>query len=164
MKKKLLMNAIGGINDSHIVEFADVKPQKKSAALWVKIVSAAACLALVMIAIPVLNSLINKPNGNVSALPCITIKDTFYIIDPEYPDSLTAELPAGYVVIGTVESNDSSHKEINGYSQGCKIGEQIYQNPNLPDEVYVYTTLFSGSNEYRYIRFVRFEGDTENQN
>ncbi len=157
MKRKLLMSAIGGISDSHIVEFADVKPQKKSAALWVKIVSVAACLALVIIAIPVINNIVNTPGGSVSAIPFVKINDMIYIIDSNYPSTTTTELPNEYVIIGKVERNPSSDKSqeiINGDGAGCKVGDKIFQAPDSPNEVYVYTTLFSGSGEYRYIRFV----------
>lgn len=156
MNKKLLMDAIGGISDSHIAEFSDVKPLKKSAALWVKIVSAAACLALIMIAIPLIHNLVNTPGSSVSAIPYVKINDKLYIIDPDYSGTAAAALPDEYVLIGKVERNPGGKSQdiINGDAAGCKVGEKIYQSPNSPDEIYVYTTLFLGNGEYRYIRFV----------
>lgn len=157
MKKKLLMNAIGGISDSHIVEFADVKPQKKNATLWVKIASVAMCLALLIIAIPAINNFVKTPGDSVSAIPFVKINDMIYTIDSDHPNTTLTELPNEYVIIGKVERNPSSDKSqeiINGDAAGCKVGDKIFQAPDSPNEIYVYTTLFSGSGEYRYIRFV----------
>ena len=61
------------------------------------------------------------------------------------------------VEIGKIEGNASADKAQNWYSQGCKVGESIYQSPDRSDEILVYTTLFSGNGEYRYIRFVQFD-------
>lgn len=157
MKGKLLMNAIGGISDPHIVEFANVKPRKKNATLWVKIVSVAACLALAIIAISMIGDPADAPGGPASAIPYVKINDMVYIIDPNHTNTTTNKLSDDYVVIGKVERNPSSDKSqeiVNGDATGCKVGDEIFQSPDLPNEVYVYTTLFSGSGEYRYVRFV----------
>lgn len=47
-----LMDAIGKISDSHIEEFAHVNPHKKNKAVWIRIISAAACVTLLALAIP----------------------------------------------------------------------------------------------------------------
>lgn len=156
MNKKMLMNAIGGISDSHIVEFSNVKPSKKSATLWVKIISVAACLALIMIAIPLINNLINTPGSSVSAIPYVKINDKLYIIDSDYSGTAATALPDEYVLIGEIERNPGGKSQdiINGDAAGCKVGEKVFQSPNSPDEIYVYTALFSGNGEYRYVRFV----------
>ena len=157
MKGKLLMNAIGGISDSHIVEFANVKPRKKNATLLVKIVSVAACLAVAIIAISMIGDPTDAPGGPVSAIPYVKINDMVYIIDPNHTNTTTNRLSDDYVVIGKVERNpfsDKSQEIVNGDAAGCKVGDEIFQSPDLPNEVYVYTTLFSGSGEYRYVRFV----------
>ena len=78
-----------------------------------------------------------------------------YLIDSE--GYVASELPSGYVEIGKIEGNASADKAQNWYSQGCKVGESIYQSPDRSDEILVYTTLFSGNGEYRYIRFVQFD-------
>lgn len=72
------MNAIGGINDSHIVEFADVKPQKKSAALWVKIVSAAACLAIILCALPIALNYIEMTKDKIPPLNVFVVNESYY--------------------------------------------------------------------------------------
>lgn len=156
MKRKWMMSAIGWISNSHIVEFTDVNPQKKSTALWVKIISAATCLALIIIAIPAINNYINTLGGSILAIPYVKINDVIYIIDSNHPSSTTTKLPEKYVVIGKIERNPSSdkfQKIINGDAAGCKVGEEIFQSPDSPNEIYVYTKLFSGSDEYRYVRF-----------
>lgn len=157
MKRKLLMNAIGGISDSHIGEFAEVKPQKKGAVVWMLFVSVAACLALLLISISVINNYVNTPEGSVSAIPYVKINDMVYIIDSNYPNTTTNELSDEYIVIGKVERNPSSNKsqeKDNSDAIGCKVGDEIFQSPDLPNEIYVYTTLFSSSGEYRYVRFI----------
>ena len=151
------MNAIGGISDSHIGEFAEVKPQKKGAVVWMLFVSVAACLALLLISISVINNDVNTPEGSVSAIPYVKINDMVYIIDSNYPNTTTNELSDEYIVIGKVERNPSSNKsqeKDNGDAIGCKVGDEIFQSPDLPNEIYVYTTLFSSSGEYRYVRFI----------
>lgn len=76
--------------------------------------------------------------------------DTTYI----FTDEPTHKLPDGYVEIGTVKRQVPTPDEAeNGDSACCDIGDNIYQNPDNPKEIYVYTRLFSGKEEYRYLKF-----------
>ncbi|MCM1307328.1 MAG: hypothetical protein NC223_01875 [Butyrivibrio sp.] len=44
MNKEKLMSAINGIDDRYIIKFAEVKPEIKTKAMWLKIAAVAACL------------------------------------------------------------------------------------------------------------------------
>lgn len=59
-KKKNMLDAMGGISDKHIAEFADVTPRKKNISVWVRVISVAACLAFVAVSIPLINGNRNK--------------------------------------------------------------------------------------------------------
>ncbi len=156
MNAEKLMRGIEGISDRHIVEFSEVKPVTPQKNVWLKILSAVACL-LLMIAIPLIYNYVNTPEGSAFTIPYVKINDKVYTIDSNYPNSTTTELLDEYVVIGRVERNPSTENPqeiINGDAAGCKVGEEIFQSPNSPNEIFVYTKLFSGNGEYRYVRFV----------
>lgn len=158
MNSERIMEAISGISDRHILEFAEVKPKEKSDGFWVKLALTAACFGLVVLAIPMLLNLIAPSRSSPSATPYVRVNGMVYVIDPNYPDTATLELPEKYVVIGTVERNpspDESREPMNGDASGCQVGDKIYQAPGSYNEIYVYTRLFSGSEEYRYLRFLR---------
>lgn len=149
-----IMSAINGLTDAHIIEFAYVKPKKKSVPLRVKIFSAAACLVLALTAIPIINILGNKTLSNsnstsLRAFPYVVVNEMFYWYVDHSESSTLAE---GYELIGEVLSNNIDDREKSGYSSGCKIGDKIFQNPDFPREVIVYTRLFQGD-EYHYTRF-----------
>lgn len=185
-----LMNAIEGISDEHIKEFAFVQVPKRTIPLWIKIGSSAASLVLIALTItlivsktisyfpvtsseseseynssepssPQTNSSEDKSGNNSSgssdiptkALPLVIFNDAVYVIaGDDYP---TYDLPEGYVFVGEITSNDKTDRNANGYSSGCHVGDKIYQNPADPQDVFVSTTLFSGSDKYWYIRFVK---------
>lgn len=151
----ILLKAVGGISDEHITEFACVQPQKTP--LWVKLVSAAACLALAVTAVFVIRGLVNKTNsGNFvnGLLPHLFFNDKQYIIDSGEPCD---DLPEGYVFVGEITSEDRNNKKVNGYGEMLRIGNKIYQRPDFTGDVYVYTTLFTGGERYWYLRFVDWE-------
>ena len=60
MNAERLMRAIGGISDRHIEEFAVVKPVKTRKNTWLKIISMAACICLVVIAVICLPKIIDQ--------------------------------------------------------------------------------------------------------
>ncbi len=157
MKKHLLMRAIGEISDSHVVEFAEVKPQKRRAIIWVKIISAAACLGLFIMMISIIENYVKTPSSPVSTIPRVKINDMVYTYDP-IPYSNITQLSKEYVVIGKVERNITASVQFqdmkNGDSAGCKVGEEIFQSPDLPNEIYVYSKLFGNGEDYWYVRFV----------
>ena len=149
----LLLKAIDGISDEHITEFACVQPRKKP--LWVKLISAAACLALAVTAVFVIHGLVDKTDsGNFvdELLPHLFFNDKQYILDPELEHC--DDLPEGYVFVGEITSEDRNNKKVNGYGEMLRIGNKIYQDPDFSGDVYVYTTLFTGGERYWYLRFV----------
>lgn len=92
---------------------------------------------------------------NTTVQPLVIFNDKGYVLSPsDYP---FYELPEGYVLVGTVTSNDKADKGSNGYASGCHVGDKIYQNPDNTNYVMVYTTLFTGSDKYHYLKFV--DGD-----
>ncbi len=87
--------------------------------------------------------------------PLVIFNDKSYVLSPsDYP---FYELPEGYVLVGTVTGNDKADKGSNGYASGCHVGDKIYQNPDNTNYLMVYTTLFTGSDKYHYLKFV--DGD-----
>lgn len=170
MKSELLMEAIAKISDAHVAEFADVKPRKKHAAIWVSAISAAACLALIfavppvrqIILAPYYNNMVNSSNEfNNAPLPpdiasVVRINDTLYENLYRTYDSVPPvinDLPDGYLLIGKVLSNNSADFYSNGYSSLCQPGDEIYQNPDFPNEIYVHTySLYY--EDYVYLPFI----------
>lgn len=148
-----IMSAINGLSDAHIIEFAYVKPKKQSMPLSAKIIFAAACLVLALTAIPIIHILGERISPNSysttpEAFPKVVVNGMFYW----YSDVAIDYLPDGYELIGEVTSDSVGDWGKNGYSQGCKVGDKIYQNPDFPTEIIVYTSLFHGE-KYCYIRF-----------
>lgn len=133
------------------------KQEKKSSLSWGKVTLVIACFALLLAAFFLIHSNLKNAGGSTSVIPYVKINDKIYIIDPNYPNTSKNVLSDSFVPIGMIEGNSSSNKAQdlnNGDSNGCKVGEKIFQSPNSLNEIYVYTTLFSGSNEYRYVRFI----------
>lgn len=157
MNTKLFSEAISEVGDKYYEEAANYQPKRKKQT-WVKWGAIAACLCLVVIGSFVVPNIFDgnhdNPNVTPATYPYVMVNDVIYLIDPE--GYVTSELPSEYLEIGKVEGNASADKAQNWYSQGCKVGEVIYQSSDI-SEVFVYTTLFSGSGEYRYIRFVQFD-------
>lgn len=151
MNAKRFSEAMSEVDNKYYVEAANYQPEYKRAK-WGVI---AACLCLVIIGsfvVPyMLNGSHDNPNVTPSAYPYVMVNGSIYLIDPE--GYATSELPGKYSEIGIIEGNASADKAQNWYSQGCKIGEGVYQSSDT-SEVFVYTTLFSGNSEYRYLRFV----------
>ncbi len=92
-----------------------------------------------------------KNNTEYAAFPFIKISDSIFIIDTD--GYVVTELSADYEVIGEVKNKTNSINCGNGDSSCCDIGDKIYQSVSSKNEIYVYTKLFSGNNEYRYLRF-----------
>ena len=167
-----LMKAVGGISDRHIEEFAYVSRKKRRVPLWVKI-SSAACLtlfiAVAIVIVPVIKNRIGfyPVNGNS---PRVYFNDRVYIYSgrtyteeelsemPGYPDHAMIEdgyfgLPDEYIEVGEITTTYYENEHVNGFGAGPKVGEKIYQDPKHPEDLYVYTMLFSNV-EYRYLQFV----------
>ena len=70
----------------------------------------------------------------------------------EFPNEIS-ELPEGYIQVGEITTNDRNNKNVNGYGDGPKVGEKIYQDPDHPEDLYVYTALFMGG-RYTYELFI----------
>lgn len=148
-----LMDAIGGISDRHITEFAYVKPQKKAVPLWARIIPAAACAAIIAAAvvgvpriIPHEAGIIN--NNNYANSPEVYFNDRYY----NYDGSVGAftEPPDGYERAGAVTSRGVENRGKNGYTNVCKIGDIIYADPNDTEYIFVYTNV---EYTYFYLRF-----------
>ena len=156
MNTKMFSEAMSVLDNRYIDEALNYKKKVKKP-VWVKWGAVAACLCLVIIGSFLVPHIVendhDNPNVNPAAYPYVMVNNIIYLIDSE--GYVASELPSGYVEIGKIEGNASADKAQNWYSQGCKVGESIYQNPDITDEIFVYTTLFSGNGEYRYIRFVQ---------
>lgn len=161
MRGHEMLDTIENLNPAYI-EAAAEKPKAKKTG-WLKWGALAACLCLVVVGAFVATNLIGEhgeepPISSPAAIPYVKINDTFYTIDSDYTNTTTSKLTDDYVVIGRIERNpltNTSEEILNGDAAGCKVGEEIFQSPNNLNEVYVYTTLFSGNGGYRYIRFVQ---------
>ena len=147
-----LMNAIEGMGDEHIKEFAFELMPQRTTPVWVKVCSLAASLVVIVLTITLIVSKTSSSDIPANAYPLVIFNDTIYAIAAdEHP---TYDLPEGYVYVGEVTSNNRADSNANGYSSGCHVGDKIYQNPTDPQDVFVRTTLFSGDDQYWYIRFV----------
>ena len=197
-----LMNAVGGISDRHIEDFAYVSPKKRRIDPWPMII-AAACLVVVVEIIWAMpkNRTGESDNdndnlthidhaGSLAYLPCVYFNDRMYgynarnftnselsgdytgVLDHDdnisYSDDVVfwtacvhddgyPDLPEGYVEVGEITTNDENNSNVNGYAfgtvTGLKIGDKIYQDPEDPEDLYVYTTLFYNSDK-QYFHFV----------
>lgn len=171
----LIKSAIGGISDKHITEFAFVTPKRGRIKLLAKIASAAACVAVAVAAVPMIGRTISSlpafSNGLDLSEPSQSIIDDFpeqyYQYTPHVringkvymmyflPGELD-KLSDSYEVIGEVLSVDSLDSDKDGYAKLCNVGELIFQDPDLPGEIFVYTTLYDDEG-YHYIRFLDLE-------
>ncbi len=109
-------------------------------------------LVLVVI-VGVLISCVTSMNSGTSAIPFVKINNVIYVYNSA--GYKADELPETYSVIGEVVGNTVSASQAqNGYASGLKVGEKVYQTSGKTDEVFVYTTLFSGDGTYRYVKFI----------
>ena len=190
-----LMNALGGISDRHIEEFAYVRPKKRSFKPWMMLASAACLVSVivgVIVAVP--KNKTNMPENSFTEFISQAYRPSVYFNDRMYgyyvshntnselseihghSDNITysddvvsykvcteceynygyPELPEGYVEVGEITTNDTNNSNVNGYAfgtvTGLKIGEKIYQDPENPEDLYVYTMI--SSDEKRYYHFV----------
>lgn len=90
----------------------------------------------------------------INPMPSVTFNDSSYVIASE--DYQRNALPDEYVFVGTINSNSFRDGLSNGYSWCCSVGDEIYQNLDDPDDLYVKTKFLSNSNEYRFIRFEKW--------
>ena len=146
--------AISEIDDKYYVEAANYQSVRKRAK-WGVI---AACLCIMIVGCFVVPNMTNGNHDHLEVMPAaypyVMVNGCIYLIDPE--GYALFELPDGYFMVGKIEGNASADMAQNWYSQGCKVGEAIYQSADT-SEVFVYTTLFSGNGEYRYVRFILFD-------
>lgn len=157
MNNERLFEAVAEISDRHILEFMDIKPRKKHKALRIPVISAAACLLLIITAVPMIINFYSDGNPFVNNAPMtcepkvryVRINGNVYI----YSASQDYELPEGCEIIGKVLSNNP-----NFHSEGLEPGDLIYQAPGFPNEIYVYTCL-GDENNYRYIKFTISEDE-----
>lgn len=155
MNTKMFSEAMGEVDDKYYEEAANYQPKRKKSR-WVKWGgAAAACLCLAAIGILVLPKLFGGGALRVTpaAYPYVMVNDVIYHIENRAVSRTASELPQEYVEIGKIEGNAPLSQAKNWYSEGCQIGEAIYQDPAKPNEIYVYTTFFSGNGEYRYFCF-----------
>ena len=190
-----LMNAVGGISDRHIEEFAYMSPKRRSIKPW--LVASAACMAAaavgVLVTVPRSKPAVPETGfsefSSLAYSPSVYFNGTMYNyyartyhFDSElgdhfgnlsysddtvsyynecfYDDGGYPELPEGYVEVGEITTKDENDSNVNGYAtgsiQGLNVGEKIYQDPDEPDDLYVYTVMF-GNEEYSYYHFVVHE-------
>lgn len=84
--------------------------------------------------------------------PSVIVDGMWYTLDgDDYPlDSLPNECE----LIGEVTCRGRENLGKDGFGSWFKVGDKIYQHPDKPDEVYVYTAFMSGSGNYWYWRCV----------
>lgn len=154
---------INEIDDGLVAQAEGEKKSPERRFSFAGILPAAAILAGIIAGIFVIISIrmnsVREQNcpGAPNAYPYVIVNGTKYLYDDFTP---LTELPEGYIAIGSVLSNDLSDDKKEGYSEGCKVGDIIYQNPGNTSEVFVYTKLFKG-NGYWYIRFVQLRETAE---
>lgn len=156
-----IMSAIEGVSDRYIEKFAVVESRKKVVPMWLKyssVVAGLAILTLTAVLIGVYNTSsshsFSQTDSSVNNVqPKVIFGGECYILAPK--DTVTDDLPEGYVLVGEILSNNKSDAGKEGYSWGCHPGEKIYQDLSNPQELYVYTTFFTGTDdEFCYVRFV----------
>lgn len=161
-----LMNAVGKISDEHIAEFAHVSPKKFYVAPWMKIAAAAACVAVIVTAVPLIGKTISsKP---AFSLPSYIITDCWaapdnennarvvfngvkYLFDNDDLSRIPKQLREDYKLVGEVLTVDPENSETDGYSLGCNVGDPIYMDPDCKGEIYVFTRSVTG--DFGYVRF-----------
>lgn len=165
-----LMSAMGGISDRHITEFAYASPKRGRIKLLTKIASAAACLAVITTAAVRIGNMVlplhefsipssviidcwDDPMNENNAR--VVLNGEVYLFDNDDLSELSVKLRDGFEIVGEVSTVDPNCSGMDGYSFGCDVGDPIYQDPNFPGELYVFTKSFS--NEAKYVRFADYE-------
>lgn len=89
-------------------------------------------------------------NPQLPAIPMVKINDIIYTYVGE-----TSWIPEDYQQIGEVTGIMTSVSDMENYeASGLSVGDPIYQSPDCPNEILVYTTLFSGeASKHHYVRF-----------
>lgn len=114
MNAEKMMRAIGSISDRHIVEFAVIKPVYSSKNKCLKIISIAACFAIVIGACNILLRFINLPTDDkVPVIQACVINNEYYelITDEKLiesrglPKEITEDMLGDYVGICRFEGN-----------------------------------------------------------
>lgn len=157
-----LMDAMSSISDEHITEFAYANAKRGRVKLFVKIASAVACLAVIITAavnilprIPALEALFDRSKRveNYSRpispdVPRVNFNGKLYLLAPMLDEEF--ELPSGFEFAGEFKTDPDDTAD------HCNDGDKIYINPDIPDELYVYTfaSLIVSSPGYRYVRFI----------
>lgn len=127
MNTEGLMRAIGGISDRHIEEFAVVKPVSSTKSTWLKIVSIAACFAIIVGIANIALNFIDRPTIDEApeVQACIVgdeyyelIKDEKYIESRGLPQEITANMLGDYIGSCRLESDGRVGKAYDylGYS------------------------------------------------
>ena len=127
MNAEGLMRAIGGISDRHIEEFAVVKPVSSTKITWLKIVSIAACFAIIVGIANIALNFIDRPTIDEApeVQACIVgdeyyelIKDEKYIETRGLPQEITANMLGDYIGSCRLESDGRVGKAYDylGYS------------------------------------------------
>lgn len=127
MNAEGLMRAIGGISDRHIEEFAVVKPVSSTKSTWLKIVSIAACFAIIVGIANIALNFIDRPTIDEApeVQACIVgdeyyelIKDEKYIETRGLPQEITANMLGDYIGSCRLESDGRVGKAYDylGYS------------------------------------------------
>ena len=127
MNSEGLMRAIGGISDRHIEEFAVVKPVSSTKSTWLKIVSIAACFAIIVGIANIALNFIDRPTIDEApeVQACIVgdeyyelIKDEKYIESRGLPQEITANMLGDYIGSCRLESDGRVGKAYDylGYS------------------------------------------------
>lgn len=127
MNAEGLMRAIGGISDRHIEEFAVVKPVSSTKITWLKIVSIAACFAIIVGIANIALNFIDRPTIDEApeVQACIVgdeyyelIKDEKYIESRGLPQEITANMLGDYIGSCRLESDGRVGKAYDylGYS------------------------------------------------
>ena len=119
---------------SAYIDAADEKPAGKKHP-WRKWAAAAACLCLIIAAIPFFANKPSTPHGGIDAEfgpPHIVIDNIKYYISAHL--SASNELPDGFVAAGNID--------IDGGYENCPY----YLNPDIPEWVYVYHEVRTNGN------------------
>lgn len=127
MNAEGLMRAIGGISDRHIEDFAVVKPVSSTKITWLKIVSIAACFAIIVGIANIALNFIDRPTIDEApeVQACIVgdeyyelIKDEKYIESRGLPQEITANMLGDYIGSCRLESDGRVGKAYDylGYS------------------------------------------------
>lgn len=122
-----LFRSITELSDD-LIENAQTVPAggRKKTAAWKKWGAAAACLCLVIFAVPLLARIPQAPQGGAEAAPHFAVDNRTFIVSSHLGDAVTDELPEGFLPAGTIS--------ISGGLEDCPY----YRNPAVPEWIYVY--------------------------